>query len=143
MCLQLAPAESSVKIRIKKKPQQACRLSARKFQKFIVEFEVNQKSTLDRCREAFRWVAVGCSALQYVAVCCSMLQFCSVLRCATLCYSVLHCAAVCCSVRPFIVVEKLLDALQWVATCVAVCCSACAVCYIPIYFKGFPFISVT
>jgi hypothetical protein len=37
----------------------ACRLSARRFQKFLVEFELSKQLSLDKCREAFRMSGSG------------------------------------------------------------------------------------
>jgi hypothetical protein len=33
----------------------ACRLSSRRFAKFVLEFEVNKKLPLETCRQAFRY----------------------------------------------------------------------------------------
>ena len=41
----------------------ACRMSARRFQKFVVEFEVNQKLSLDECRQAFTQSGSGSPVL--------------------------------------------------------------------------------
>jgi len=84
--------------------------------------------------------------LQCVAVRCSMLQYVAILQCAAVCDTVLQCAALCCRVLFCATLYRCWKAARRVAVGCNVCCSmlqCCAVCYIPIYFKGFPFISVT